>query len=66
LPDLLGALASRLHRLNKTYWEHSAPIIWPPPDTYGQTRDTAQRLLLGVRYRRHLVWRYSLVWVKPG
>jgi hypothetical protein len=44
----------------------SAPIGWPPPDTYGRTRDTAQRLLPGVRYRRRLVWRYSLVWVKPG
>jgi hypothetical protein len=22
-------------------------------------------LLPGVRYRRHLLWRYSLVWTKP-
>lgn len=66
LLDLVGAISSRRHRLSKTYWEHSAPIVWPPPDSYGQTRDTARRLLPGVGYRRHVVWRYSLVWVKPG
>jgi hypothetical protein len=22
--------------------------------------------LAGVRYRRHLLWRYSLLWQKPG
>jgi len=25
----------------------------------------ARRLLPGVRYRRHLLWRYSLLWSKP-
>jgi ubiquinone/menaquinone biosynthesis C-methylase UbiE len=27
---------------------------------------TASRLLPGVRYRRRLLWRYSLLWRKPG
>ena len=31
-----------------------------------QVRRTARRLLPGVRYRRHLLWRYSLIWDKPG
>ena len=26
---------------------------------------TARRLLPGARYRRHLLWRYSLLWAKP-
>ena len=26
---------------------------------------TAARLLPGARYRRHLLWRYSLLWTKP-
>jgi hypothetical protein len=26
----------------------------------------AQRQLPGVRYRRHLLWRYSLVWTKEA
>jgi len=31
----------------------------------GSIGDTARRLLPGVRYRRHLLWRYSLLWTKP-
>ncbi|MFH8619241.1 class I SAM-dependent methyltransferase [Streptomyces sp. NPDC017979] len=32
---------------------------------YGQVRAEARRLLPGVRYRRHLLRRYSLTWTKP-
>jgi ubiquinone/menaquinone biosynthesis C-methylase UbiE len=34
--------------------------------TWAQVRTTARRLLPGVRYRRRLLWRYSLLWTKPG
>ncbi len=34
--------------------------------TWAEVRATARRLLPGARYRRHLLWRYSLVWRKPG
>jgi ubiquinone/menaquinone biosynthesis C-methylase UbiE len=37
-----------------------------PGMTWAQARDTARRVLPGVRYRRHLLWRYSLVWTKPA
>jgi hypothetical protein len=26
----------------------------------------AAAVLPGVRYRRHLLWRYSLIWTRPG
>jgi SAM-dependent methyltransferase len=42
-----------------------SPMVWPPPETYSGMRRLAERLLPGVRYRRHLLWRYSLVWTKP-
>jgi SAM-dependent methyltransferase len=42
------------------------PVVWPPPESYRQMRGLAGRLLPGARYRRHLYWRYSLVWTKPG
>jgi SAM-dependent methyltransferase len=45
---------------------YQPPIVWPPPQTYRQTRRLAGQLLPGVRYRRHLYWRYSLIWVKPS
>ena len=65
--DIAGAVATRVHEhiLRKGYWEHSAPKVWPPPLTYDELRADAARLLPGVRYRRHVLWRYSLVWTRP-
>jgi SAM-dependent methyltransferase len=63
---LAGAIGARLHRLNKTEHPCAAPTVWPPPTTFGQARRLASRALPGVRYRRHLLWRYSLVWTKPA
>ena len=37
----------------------------PPDLTWAEVRETARRVLPGVRYRRHLLWRYSLVRDKP-
>jgi hypothetical protein len=47
-------------------WEDSAPRLWPPRDSFGETRRLTRRVLPGVRYRRLLLWRYSLVWTKPA
>lgn len=43
----------------------TAPIVWPPPRTYPQVRRLTERLLPGARFRRHLLWRYSIVWTRP-
>ena len=45
---------------------NSGAPIKDPDMTWGQVRATAKTLLPGVRYRRHLLWRYSLLWRKPG
>lgn len=65
--DVVGAVATRVHRhvLRKGYWEHGAPQIWPPALSYEEVRQIAGRLLPGVEYRRHVLWRYSLVWKRP-
>ena len=67
--DLLRAVAasvvSRAMRLRRGWNEVSAPTLWPPPHSYRQVRAIARRELPGVHYRRHLLWRYSLVWTKP-
>jgi SAM-dependent methyltransferase len=47
------------------HWKHSAPTAWPPPATYRAMKRTSSRILPGVRYRRHFLGRYSLVWTKP-
>lgn len=65
--DVAGAVATRVHEhvLRKRTWEHAAPKVWPPPLGYRELRSVAERLLPGVRYRRHVLWRYSLVWRRP-
>ncbi|HEX8830491.1 MAG TPA: class I SAM-dependent methyltransferase [Longimicrobium sp.] len=65
LPWLLASAAGSVpYRLTRTYWEHPSPTVWPPPETYADVRRIAARVLPGARVRRHLLWRYSLVWTK--
>jgi SAM-dependent methyltransferase len=64
--ELAAAVGHRVHALAKPMWEHPSPKVWDPPETYAAMRRLAEDLLPGVRFRRHLLWRYSLVWAKPG
>ena len=63
--DAAGVVAHRMLLVGKKYQQVNARTIWPPPQTYAQMRRTASDTLPGVRYRRHLLWRYSLIWAKP-
>jgi hypothetical protein len=63
--EVVGAIATRLHRLTKTYEETSAPKAWPVPHSWGHARRTSRRTLPGIRYRRHILGRYTLAWTKP-
>ncbi|TDD72524.1 class I SAM-dependent methyltransferase [Actinomadura darangshiensis] len=62
----LGVPAHRVHRLRNLRRAGSpdAPIA-DPDMTWGEVRDEALRLLPGAAFRRHLLWRYSIVWRKP-
>lgn len=61
---LVGHTARLVVGLVRGNWEHSAPMLWPPPATYREMKRTARRVLPAVRYRRHLLGRYSLIWTK--
>lgn len=50
----------------REHWDHSAPTVWPPPETYAGMRRIVVEQLPGARFRRHLYWRWSLVWEKPA
>ena len=66
IPYLLTAAAAhRIHRITKTPWQHPSPSVWPPPETYDGMRRIVEHILPGARYRRHLLWRYSVIWTKP-
>ncbi|MBO0729166.1 MAG: class I SAM-dependent methyltransferase [Acidimicrobiaceae bacterium] len=64
--DAAGAVGMVVYKRTKGWSEVRAPTVWPPPETYRQVRQTASSLLPGVHYRRHVLFRYSLVWTKPS
>ena len=73
-PEIPAMVGTQLHRAASAIRRHTAggpapayqpPVIWPPPLTYRDMRRLAADVLPGARYRRHLYWRYSLVWAKP-
>jgi ubiquinone/menaquinone biosynthesis C-methylase UbiE len=63
--EAAAVIAHRVRKLTRTYWEPPSPTVWPPPYTYAEMHALARQALPGVRYRRHLLWRYSLTWTKP-
>ncbi|WP_433478821.1 class I SAM-dependent methyltransferase [Spirillospora sp. CA-142024] len=62
----LGLPAHYVHRFRnrRRAGEPGAPVV-DPDMTWGEVRDEALRLLPGAVFRRHLLWRYSIVWRKP-
>jgi SAM-dependent methyltransferase len=65
LPDAPAIPVNLLYRARYGEGGPGAPVK-DPDMTWAQVRATASRLLPGVRYRRHLLWRYSLLWRKPA
>lgn len=63
--EVAGVVQHQVLRRTRTYWEHTAPTVWPPPHTYAQVRDVAREVLPGARWRRLPLWRYALVWSRP-
>ncbi len=64
--EVAAVLTNRIYRLTQSHWEHPSPTVWPPPETYSSMRRLATQLLPSARYRRHLLWRYSITWTKPS
>jgi len=60
-----GIPANWYYKITRGEGSPGAPIM-DPDLTWAQVRATARRLLPGARYRRHLLWRYSIVWDKPA
>ena len=56
---------SRYYRLRRGESPVSAPTV-EPTMTLREIREQAAAILSGVVVRRHLLWRYSIVWTKPS
>jgi ubiquinone/menaquinone biosynthesis C-methylase UbiE len=69
ITDLLAAapalLVDLFYRAIYRRGESGAPIM-DPDHSWREVRAAAASALPGVRYRRHLLWRYSLLWTKPA
>ncbi len=65
--DAVAAVAVRLEpRRWRNLWETPAPKVWPPDDDFRATHRAVEATLPGARFRRHLCWRWSVTWRKPG
>jgi ubiquinone/menaquinone biosynthesis C-methylase UbiE len=60
-----GVPANWIYRALRGEGGSGAPVK-DPEMTWAEVHATARDALPGVRYRRHLLWRYSLRWRKPG
>ncbi len=64
LADVPGVPVNLIYRAVYREGSSGAPVK-DPEMTWAEVRQAARRLLPGVLYRRHLLWRYSLLWTKP-
>ncbi|ROS23782.1 bifunctional 2-polyprenyl-6-hydroxyphenol methylase/3-demethylubiquinol 3-O-methyltransferase UbiG [Cellulomonas sp. PhB150] len=64
--EAVAVLANAVAVRRRGYWEHSAPQVWPSPETYRGMRAIVRDVLPGATFRRHLYWRWSLEWDRPA
>lgn len=65
--DALSFIATLAHRTlgGKTVWDHTAPMVWPPPHSEREMHEISADILPDSQFRRHLQGRYSIVWQAP-
>lgn len=63
---LASAMACVIVNRVRGKWEHTAPIKWPPPDTFSQLRRHVRAVLPDARIRRLLYGRVLITWRAPA
>lgn len=64
--SLVGSVGIFVLVRTRGKWEHTAPIAWPPPHTYGQLRALSREVLPGRCFRRLWLGRYMVIWEKAS
>jgi 2-polyprenyl-3-methyl-5-hydroxy-6-metoxy-1,4-benzoquinol methylase len=64
--EVAGVAANWAYRAVRGYWRHPSPVVWPPPVTFPEMQALAAELLPGATYRRHVLFRYSILWSRPA
>jgi hypothetical protein len=59
--DGMGFVETRVHRLRTPHTMVTAPVC-DPAETYDEVRAAVEQVLPGARFRRHRLFRYSVVW----
>ena len=59
---LTSSIACAVVNQVKGKWEHTAPIKWPPPDTFSQLRAHVRAVLPDARIRRLVYGRVLITW----
>ena len=52
-------------RLSGGYWEHQAPVVWPPVLSSVEMADLVRDELPGATFGNALSNRYTVVWTRP-
>lgn len=60
-----GFVSKSARQVRGRYWEHDAPIRWPPPLSIDEMRGLVERELPGAQFHRRMAHRYSIVWAAP-
>lgn len=61
-----GSVLKKTKQIRGAYWEHEAPVRWPPPLTISEMRELVANELPGSSFRGRLSHRYAVVWNAPG
>lgn len=66
--DVVAGVATKVHQQVRgvTVWDHTAPMVWPPPLTDHQMRRLVKRALPGSEFKRRLHGRHTITWTNQG
>lgn len=63
--SIAGLVLKGYRQLRGHYWEHNAPVVWPPPLSSQAMAALVDAELPGATFRNVLSNRYTVIWTRP-